>query len=39
LDLKPQYPKKPEIIIENNFHKSTHELAKIILKKLKNNNY
>ena len=39
LDLKPQYPKKPEIIIENNFHKSTHELAKIIFKKLKNNNY
>jgi adenylylsulfate kinase len=39
LDLKPQYPKKPEIIIENNFHKSTHELAKIIFKKIKNNNY
>ena len=39
LDLKPQYPKKPEIIIENNFDKSTHELAKIIFKKLKNNNY
>lgn len=39
LDLKPEYPKRPDILIENNFDKSTIELAKIIhakIKKLKN---
>ena len=39
LDLKPEYPKRPDILIENNFDKSTIELAKIIdtkIRKLKN---
>ncbi len=35
LDLKPEYPKKPDILIENNFDKSTIKLANIIFMKIK----
>jgi len=34
LDLKPQFPKNSEIIIENNFDKSTTKLAQIIYEKI-----
>ncbi len=34
LDLKPQFPKNSEIIIENNFDKSVTKLAKIIYEKI-----
>jgi adenylylsulfate kinase-like enzyme len=34
LDLKPQFPKNSEIIIENNFDKSAAKLAKIIYEKI-----
>ncbi|ARJ49227.1 adenylyl-sulfate kinase [Candidatus Pelagibacter sp. RS40] len=34
LDLKPQFPKKPDIIIENNFQVSPAMLAKKIFKKI-----
>ena len=36
LDLNPQFPKKPDIIIENNFQVSPAMLAKKIFKKIKN---
>ncbi len=36
LDLKPYYPKKPDIIIENNFDKTTAKLAQTLFKKIKN---
>ena len=35
IDLKPQYPKKPDIIIENNFDKSINIISKILFKKIK----
>ena len=35
LDLKPEYPKKPDILIENNFDKTTIKLAITIFKKIK----
>ena len=35
IDLKPEFPKKPDILINNDFKKSSNELAKIILKQLK----
>ena len=34
LDLKPQFPKKPDIIIENNFQASPAMLAKKIFEKI-----
>ena len=36
LDLKPQFPKKPDIIIENNFNVTPARLAKTIFEKIKN---
>ena len=35
VDLKPELPKESDIIINNNFKKSSNDLAKIILKRLK----
>ena len=34
IDLEPQYPKKPDIIIKNNFNKTTTYLAKKIFEKI-----
>ena len=34
-DLKPEYPKKPDILIENNFDKTTAKLAQTIFEKIK----
>ena len=34
LDIKPEFPKKPDIVIENDFNKNTDELAKELLKKI-----
>ena len=34
IDIKPQFPTKPNIQIFNNFKKSTNELSEIILKKI-----
>ena len=34
LDIKPEFPKKPNIVIENDFNKNTDELAKELLKKI-----
>ena len=36
LDLKPQFPKKPDIIIENNFNVTPARLAKTIFENIKN---
>tara|TARA_A100001011_G_C14064883_1_gene737725 strand:+ start:132 stop:671 length:540 start_codon:yes stop_codon:yes gene_type:complete len=35
IDLKPEFPKRPHVVINNNFKKSSNELAKITIKKLK----
>ena len=35
LDLKPEYPKKPDILIENNFDKTTAKLTQTIFKIIK----
>lgn len=35
IDIKPQFPKNPNIIIENNFNKPTAQLAKTIFIKIK----
>ena len=35
IDLKPEFPKKPDILINNDFKKSSNEIAKIVLKQLK----
>ena len=35
LDIKPEYPKKPDILIENNFNKTSTKLAKIIFERIK----
>ena len=34
MQIKPQYPKKPNIIIVNNFRKSIEELSKSLIKKI-----
>lgn len=34
-DLKPDYPKKPDVLIENNFDKTTAKLALTIFEKIK----
>ena len=34
IDLKPEFPKKPDIIIVNNFQKSTNRLAKDLIEKI-----
>ena len=36
LDLKPEFPKKPDIIIENNFNFSATKLTNILYKKILN---
>ncbi len=36
LDIKPEYPKKPDIIIANSFKISSYELSKKLVKKIKN---
>ena len=38
LDIKAEFPKKPNIIIKNDFNKSTDKLAKELLNKIKNLN-
>ena len=38
LDIKPEFPKKPNIVIKNDFNKSTDKLAKELLSKIKNLN-
>jgi|TARA_Y100000294_G_scaffold177545_1_gene203302 adenylylsulfate kinase len=38
IDLKPEFPKKPNIVIKNDFNKSTDKLAKELLSKIKNLN-
>mgnify|MGYP006092653435 FL=1 len=35
VDVKPEYPKNPDIIINNNFKKTSKQHSSIILKKLK----
>ena len=35
LDLKPEYPERPDILIENNFDKTTAKLAQNIFEKIK----
>ncbi|WP_415320999.1 adenylyl-sulfate kinase [Candidatus Pelagibacter sp. Uisw_092] len=35
ISIKPEFPKNPNIIINNNFKKSSDELAKILIKKIK----
>ena len=35
LDIKPQYPTKPHIIINNNFNKSVENIAKDLIVKIK----
>ena len=35
LDIKPEFPKKPNIVIKNDFNKSTDKLAKELLSKIK----
>jgi len=44
LDLKPEFPKKPDIILKNNFKSSIHKLSMTLIKKIDNkleftNNY
>ena len=36
LDIKAEFPRKPDIIIKNNLNKSTDKLAKELLNKIKN---
>tara|TARA_B110000008_G_scaffold279933_1_gene329751 strand:- start:3689 stop:4219 length:531 start_codon:yes stop_codon:yes gene_type:complete len=36
IDIKPEFPKNPDIIIENNFKKNTNQLSNILLKKINN---
>lgn len=35
IDIKPQLPKKPDIIIKNNFHKKPKILKNIMIRKIK----
>tara|TARA_B100000035_G_C21028588_1_gene567302 strand:+ start:1280 stop:1807 length:528 start_codon:yes stop_codon:yes gene_type:complete len=34
-DLRAEFPKNPDIVIKNDFNKSTNEISKIIIKKIK----
>tara|TARA_Y100000741_G_scaffold330951_1_gene285931 strand:- start:67 stop:594 length:528 start_codon:yes stop_codon:yes gene_type:complete len=34
-DLKAEFPKKPDIVVKNDFNKSTDEISKTIIKKIK----
>ena len=36
IDIKPEYPKRPDIIISNSFKISSNELSKILIKKILN---
>ena len=36
IDIKPEFPKKPHIIIKNNFDKDVNYLSKEVIKKIKN---
>ncbi len=36
IDIKPEYPKKPDIIITNSFKISSNKLSKILIKKIRN---
>ena len=35
IDLKPEFPKKPDIVIKNDFKKNTKQLANSLLRKIK----
>jgi adenylylsulfate kinase len=35
-DIKPEYPKKPHIILKNNFKKNINTLSKELIKKINN---
>ena len=35
MDIKPEFPKKPDIIIYNDFKKNINELSKELLSKIK----
>ena len=35
VDLKPQFPKKPHIIVENNFDQTVFQLTKLIFEKIR----
>jgi adenylylsulfate kinase-like enzyme len=39
VDIKPQYPKKPDIIITNSFKLSSEKMSKILMKKINNLTY
>ena len=34
IQIKPELPKKPDIVISNNFEKSINELSKSLIKKI-----
>ena len=34
VDIKPEFPKKPHIVIKNNFKRNTNSLAKELIKKI-----
>tara|TARA_B100001123_G_C15131707_1_gene955632 strand:- start:143 stop:661 length:519 start_codon:yes stop_codon:yes gene_type:complete len=36
IDIKPEFPKKPEIVINNNFKKTISQLSNSLLKKIRN---
>ena len=36
ISIKPEFPKNPDILIENNFKKSTDDMAKILFKTVRN---
>ena len=36
VDIKPEFPKKPDILIKNDFKTNTNSLSKILLKKISN---
>lgn len=35
VNIKPEFPKKPNIVIKNDFKKTTNQLAKILIRKIK----
>ena len=35
-DIKPEYPKKPHIVLKNNFKKNKNSLSKELIKKINN---
>ena len=39
IDIKPQYPKKPDIIISNSFKLTSDKMSKILMKKIINLTY